>query len=131
MFFIYSGYFPIGKPRPVCLGSGFVLRCVYFWVSKRKGLGLLFPSSGQALCFLGRNFQDLTGFQRTPCSARLGQVTRVTAVSELRGPCRWDVEWVALSPPQALAGPAACQLLGAPARSLPRASAPAPRGGKP
>lgn len=30
VFFIYSGYFPIGRPQRVCLGSGFVLRCVYF-----------------------------------------------------------------------------------------------------
>lgn len=47
---IYSGYFPMGKPRPGCVGAGCVLRCVSFWISKRKGRPAL-PSSGQALPF--------------------------------------------------------------------------------
>lgn len=120
----------MGKPRPGCLGSGCVLRCVSFWISKKKGLGLLFPPLGSTP-LLGRNCQDLTGFQQTPCSARLGQVTRVIAVSaSLNCGARVGGMWSGF--PVAAAGPGwpsclpaasslgrPCQVPGAGSRSRP------------
>lgn len=87
-------------------------------IEKERTGPAFFPSSGRH-CLPWKNCQDLTGFQRTPCSARLGAGHACGSrlrVSELWGPCSWDVEQMALSPPQALAGPPARQLLWRPPR---------------